>query len=392
MIRIAGYTALVLATLAILYLAWQFNRALVLFLLSLAAAAAFRPLEDALRRRGLRRRIAMLLSYAIVLAALAILILVASGPMISDLQQATNDGLVAYEGLRASLGRSQLAPSDQLTGWLPSTQAIYAALTGEESGQAFQAIFGAAEGTLDLLAHLAIVLILSLYWSSDQVRFERLWLSLLPVNQRARARNIWHEIESDVGATIAREVTLSVLCGVALWLGYLALGIKYGTLLAALAAIAHLIPWLGPALIVFASFSLGLGQSLLLALTAAGYSTLVLVLLRSILGARLFPRPRYNPLLLVTFVIAMADSFSLVGVILAPILTVAVQILLSNLLLVYSAHTGECAENTLHNLQSRLGDIRRLADDQQSAGAVPANLISRLDRLITKAQQFYSID
>jgi len=392
MIRIAGYTALVLATLAILYLAWQFNGALVLFLLSLAAAAAFRPLEDALRRRGLRIRIAMLLSYAIVLASLAILILVASGPMISDLQQATNDGLVAYEGLRASLGQSQLALSNQLTGWLPPTQAIYAALTGEESNQAFQAIFGAAEGTLDLLAHLAIVLILSLYWNSDQVRFERLWLSLLPVNQRARARNIWRAIESGVGATITREVTLSVLCGVALWLGYLALGIKYGTLLAALAAIAHLIPWLGPALIVFASFSFGLGQSWLLGLTAAGYSTLVLVLLRTILGSRLFPRPRYNPLLLVTFVIAMADSFGLVGVILAPILTVAVQILLSNLLLVYSARTGECAENTLHNLQSRLGDIRRLADDQQSAGAVPANLISRLDRLITKAQQFYSVD
>jgi hypothetical protein len=89
----------------------------------------------------------------------------------------------------------------------------------------------------------------------------------------------------------------------------------------------------------------------------------------------------------------MADSFGLVGVILAPILTVAVQILLSNLLMVYSARTGECAEITLQNLQSRLGDIRQLADAQQDAGAEKsANLISRLDRLITKAQQFYSVD
>lgn len=393
MMRFAGYTALVLATLAVLYLAWQFKGALVLFLLSLAAAAAFRPLEDALRRRGLRRRIAMLLSYAIVLAALALLILAASSPMISDLQQATNDGLVAYERLRASLRQSQLATSNQLTGWLPPTQAMYAALTGEESGQVLQAIFGAAEGTLDLLAHLTIVLILSLYWSSDQVRFERLWLSLLPVHQRARARSIWHTIESGVGSTIAREVTLSVLCGLALWLGYLALGIKYATLLAVLAAIAHLIPWLGSALIVFASFSFGLGQTWLLGLTAAGYAALVLVLLRAKIGARLFSRPRYNPLLLVTFVIAMADSVGLLGVILAPILTVAAQILLSSLLLVYAAPAGECAENTLHNLQSRLGDIRQQADTQQGAGAKKsANLIARLDRLINKAQQLYSVD
>jgi len=393
MIRTGWYTALVLATLAVVYLFWQFSQAMILFLLSLAVAAAFRPLEDALRRRGLPRKFAMPLSYALVLVTAVALSWAGSSPLMSDLQQATNDGLVTYESLRSRLMNSQAGLSSQLPGGLPSSQSIYDALTGEESGLALQAIFGAAEGTLNLLTHLVIILILSLYWSADQVHFERLWLSLLPVNQRARARSIWRAVEAGVGTTIAREVTLSVIGGLGLWLGYRALGVNYATLLAFLAVIARLIPWLGPVMIVALALSFGLSVSWPLGLLAAGYSVIVLALLKHRVGDRLFPRQRYNPLLLAATVIAMADSFGLAGAILAPILTMAVQTLLSNLLLVYSSRASANTENSLHQLQSRLDDLRQMAETQAGADAEKsANLISRLGRLIAKAQQFESAD
>ena len=43
--KIAWYVALVLITLTGLLLLWQFSTAVVIFLLSLALAAAFRPLD-----------------------------------------------------------------------------------------------------------------------------------------------------------------------------------------------------------------------------------------------------------------------------------------------------------------------------------------------------------
>ncbi|MCZ7672142.1 MAG: AI-2E family transporter [Chloroflexi bacterium] len=69
-----------------------------------------------------------------------------------------------------------------------------------------------------------VILFLSLYWSLDRVRFERLWLSLLPPEQRARARDIWQTIESDLGSYIRSEVAQSLLAGLLLGLGYWALG------------------------------------------------------------------------------------------------------------------------------------------------------------------------
>jgi hypothetical protein len=119
----------------------------------------------------------------------------------------------------------------------------------------------------------------------------------------------------------------------------------------------------------------------------------VLALLKHRVGDRLFPRQRYNPLLLAATVIAMADSFGLAGAILAPILTMAVQTLLSNLLLVYSSRASANTETSLHQLQARLDDLRQMAETQAGADAEKsANLISRLGRLIAKAQQFESAD
>jgi len=76
------------------------------------------------------------------------------------------------------------------------------------------------------------------------VRFERLWLSLLPVNYRSRSREIWRAIEEGVGAYTRRQVVESLLAGVILWLVTVD-GLELAAFLAVLAALLLLIPWLG---------------------------------------------------------------------------------------------------------------------------------------------------
>ena len=393
MIRVGWFTALILSTLGVLLLLWQFREAVVLFLLSLALAAAIHPIKEAFQRRGIRKPIALVLSFSIVLLVLVALVLLTSGPLITDLRQATNDSLVGYEWIRTHWEVSQSPLFSSFANRMPSIQTLYEALAGEGSSQILQTVFGAAQGLFRFLAHVAIILIMSIYWSVDQVRFERLWLSLLPVERRTQARSIWLAIESGVGAAICREVTLSIVGGVCLWLGYLVLGMNYAALLAFLAAIARLIPWFGPMLVVVVAFFSGYGQSWQLGLAAAGYSLLVLVLLETVIGSRIFPRQRYGSLLLVLLVIVMADSFGVAGAILAPILAVAVQILLKNLLPAYSPSTNDLSTNTLTNLQSKLCEIRQVAESLGDNGAAEStNLISRLETLLEKTRQFYSGD
>jgi putative permease len=391
-IRIAWYATIVLVTLTALVLLWQFSVAIVLFLLSLAVAAAFRPMIEELGQRGLRREFSLAISFGLVFAVLAALFLIASGPLVADIQQGTDDLLKNYERVKNDWLQGQDPLLSNLSDQLPATQDLYDSLTGDGSSLAIQAIFGAAEGTFAFLARLAIVLVLSLYWSADQVRFERLWLSLLPVEGRARARAIWHDIESGVGASLRREVTLSVLAGVSLWLGYLALGIKYATLLALIGGLARMIPWLGSVLVVVFPLMVGSNLGWGASLAAAIYTLLALTLLETTLGSKIFPRQRTSSLLLVIVLIVLADSYGLLGAILAPILTVAIQSLVYHFLPRYAAATNgaqlsvAAPANSYDQLKTKMEAINQMAENLDGPHASEsANLAARLEQLLEKS-------
>ena len=386
MIRVAWVAALVLITLTVLVLLWQFNVAVVMFFLSLAAAAAFRPIIEALNQRVSQRGLALVITLGIVVIGVVAFMTVVTGPLINDIQRAVEDLLKTYERTKNTWEHAQFPVVVNLAGQLPPAQVLSDGLIGEDSRQAVQAIFGAAEGTFEFLGRLAIVVALSLYWSAGHIHFERLWLSLLPVESRAQARRTWQAIEIGIGAYLRREFTLSAVFGICLWIGYLVLGVKYPALLALVGALARLIPWLGPILIVMFPILVGSTLGGWAGLAAAVYTLLVLILLEKTLGARIFPRQRYNSLLLVMLMLALADSFGLLGAILAPMLAVAIRILFDNLMPVLALNSNGTQDRTYTGLLERMGLIKQMTARQDGPYASEtASLTARLEQLLEKS-------
>ena len=87
-----------------------------------------------------------------------------------------------------------------------------------------------------------MILFLSLYWSINQIHFERLWLSLLPSGQRKRARGIWQTVDPNIGAYVRGELMQSLLAGLPFGLGCWLLEYPLPALLALISALACLIP------------------------------------------------------------------------------------------------------------------------------------------------------
>ncbi len=100
--RIAWIATIVLATITGLFILWQFRQGLLLFLLSLATAAAFRPLVDYFTRHRLPRGISLLLSYLIILGSTIGILVLTIGPLVRDIEQATNNFAA---GLRTNPGQ-----------------------------------------------------------------------------------------------------------------------------------------------------------------------------------------------------------------------------------------------------------------------------------------------
>jgi len=214
---------------------------------------------------------------------------------------------------------------------LPAPSAIFAAITGDQGQLVLPTLLGFTQSIIGLMSAGLIILFLSVYWSIDQVHFERLWLSLLPSGRRAQVRDIWRTVEPEIGAYIRNEVVQSLLAGLLLGAGYLVLGSPYPTLLGLLSGLALLIPIVGPVLSVILAMVIGLLTSVQLSLVTALYAIIVLLALKMWVEPRLYKHRHTNPILTVVILIALADAFGFIGIIVAPPVSAACQILWSRL-------------------------------------------------------------
>ena len=163
MTRVIRYTITAFITLVVLLLLWQFSVAIVLFLLSLAVAAAVRPLINSIMGRNISKRLALGIIYFLLVAAI-LGSLVLMGPLfLEDLQTASDDLIASYDRAKAEWPRSGTLFQKTLAEQLPPSSDFYQTLTTEEGIPALQGIFGIAQNFFSLLGRLALVIILSLY-------------------------------------------------------------------------------------------------------------------------------------------------------------------------------------------------------------------------------------
>src|SRR6266496_1660873 len=359
MTRIIRYTIVVVTTLMLLLLVWQFSSAIVLFLLSLAVAAALRPLINILISGKVPKWLALGIVYALLVLVILSSLLLISQPLFDELQNATNDFLANYDRAKAMWPQQGTVFQHTLAEQLPPSAELYQALTNENGIPALTSFFGVAQNIFSVLSNITIVIILSLYWSVDQFRFERLGLSMLPKEYHPRALHIWRTIETEVGAYLRSEIVQSVLAGLLLWLGYSVLGIRYPILLALWGAVARLIRWFGALIAVLPALFLGIGISTIVGIIATIYTIGILMTLILIVEPRFFPRHKYSSLLIVLFVIALSEAFGFIGVVLAPLLAVAVQILFQQISPSLTPAFSTEASEQATDIKIRLLDLKR---------------------------------
>ncbi len=313
-----------------LLLLWQFRVVIVYVLFSLALAAAVRPLMKRLTGRSRVGRLVLVFLFLLLLGGGGFLLALSVEAAAGEIQRLGSEVSVQDEW--------------QLPNWLagtpfqtvvderlPAPSALFAAITGDQGQLVLPTLLGFTQSIIGLISAVLIILFLSVYWSIDQVHFERLWLSLLPSGRRTQVRDIWRTVEPEIGAYIRNEVVQSLLAGLLLGVGYLVLGSPYPALLGLLSGLALLIPIVGPVLSVIMAMVIGLLTSVQLSLVTALYAIIVLLALKMWGEPRFYKHRHTNPILTVVILIALADAFGFIGIIVAPPVSVACQILWNRL-------------------------------------------------------------
>jgi putative permease len=373
----------VMTTLLALASLWQFRTVAVIVLASLALAAAVRPFAKHYARQGFVLRLVLIFLFVLILGGSGFLIVQGAGSIFSEIRQLSNtlaeqDVWILPDWLQGT------ALPQLLEQRVPSPSKLFAALTGDEGQLILPTILGFTRGVAGLVSGVLVVLLLSIYWSFNQAHFERLWLSLLPPGQRSRMRTIWQAIESDLGAYIRSQFAQSLLAGLLLGLGFWALGSSYPTLLALAGAMAYLIPMVGMGLAVILPLFVGLLTSVELGLFMVLYTLVVLIVLKIWVKPRLFNHRQYNPILTIIILIALANAFGVIGIIAAPPLSAAIQILWSNLIIHPVGPRAAYHISDLKNRHSLLQESIGVMQDPPPPSVT--NSMLRLTGLMEKAE------
>jgi putative permease len=328
--RLIWFAFAVLTTLLALVVFWQVRVAVVYVLISLTLAAALRPLMNRLAGRRFVVRAAWILLYLVALAGFGFLLFLASDTAIHEIQLlahtvSVQDKWVLPVWLEGSSFQQVLLAR------LPPPSKLFEAITGSQGQLVLPALLGFTQGIGGLVTAVIVILFMSIYWSISQIHFERLWLSLLPSGQRKQARGIWRTVEPEIGAYTRGQVIQSLLAGLLIGIGCWLLGSHYPLLLGLAGALACLIPVVGAVLAVIPIVLVGLLTSVQLSLFTTLYALIILTALGVWVKPHLFNRRWDNPILTVVLLIFLANVFGLVGIIVAPPLSVVCQILWSRL-------------------------------------------------------------
>jgi predicted PurR-regulated permease PerM len=390
--QVAVNTAIVFATLTVVYLLWIFRLAIVLFILSLAVTAATRPYVEFLKTRGLPRGLALILTYLVFIGIIIGLVMLMGGYLAHELQLLADNLARTYDRIWLEWPEGN-AFQQAVVQQLPAPARLYESFSPDQQSTALQSLLGITLSSASVIGQFGTILILSIYWGIDQVHFERLWLSVLPVESRARSRDIWRSIEHEFGIYVRSEVIQSFFAGVLLFLGLWAIGIDYPALLALFGALAWIIPWLGGILAVAAVTLAGLSQGILPAAMAAGYAILVLIVLEFFVEPRVSSRRQYSSLLSILLIIALVEPFGLMGFIVAPPLAAAIELVFRYNLRAKSTPMAQQNVERITQLREKALEVREMmAAREEAVSPQTESMIQRLEDLVERAESVLEKD
>lgn len=329
--QVIKYTLVILGTICVVLLVYQFRLLLLLLVISLALTATTRPLLVRLGKFRIPGFFAQLLILILILAAIGGYISLIGPALAAELEHLINTALIRYNALyrvwQAGSAWQQIMATS-----LPEPGKLVNSIVGSNGDLLLPTAINLTQYLASFFSSLLILFAFSMYAAQDQNRFLRLWLSLLPAHRRAPVRAVWLAVEQAVGRYLRQQLTLGLVAAILLGLGYLLLGLPYPAGLSLLTLLSWFIPLLGFATILIAVFlsASGLGWGTVLAATL--FTILVLLGLKYWIEPKYLHPWRYSNFSIVFWIVILGSLTGLGGFVAGPVVAVATQAIWSQYL------------------------------------------------------------
>jgi len=251
--------ALVILFLIFLYL---IRDIIVIFIFALIVASAIAPAVDLLEKIKIPRVLGAVIVYIIVIGVLGFLLSLIVAPLIQDIKNLSSNFPEYIENLAIQFKSFQRAFSKY--GTVVDQFQKFLAKTGEHLQKldlfsTFINIFGG-------IFSFVLALIISFYLSVQKRGVQRILGSISPFNHRDYILDLWERAQKKLGRWLQGQLFLGIIVGAMVYIGLYFLNIKYALLLAILAGVLEIFPYIGPVLAAIPAIIIGFLQAPILGL------------------------------------------------------------------------------------------------------------------------------
>jgi len=285
---------------------------LILLLVAGVIAAALGRLVDWFEKKGIPRFLAAIFLYLVLLLVFVLVISLLLPPLVEQIKELIQDFPQYLEGLGFdwSILKSLSQANTDLVLNLEK-------LTHRLREAAFGLIWASRQIFGGLVSGLAI-LVISFYLVLEEKKVKKLILSLVPGKERECWMDLIEKIQKRVGQWLLGQIFLGIIVGVLIYFGLKILGVNYALVLALLAGILEIVPWLGPILAAGPAVFFALWQSPVLGLLVLVWYTIVQQIENHLIVPQVMRKATgLDPILVILALLIGAKLAGVLGMILA---------------------------------------------------------------------------
>lgn len=281
-ISTATFIKAVLIVLGIWFL-WFVRDVVAIFIASLLLSSLIEPFAATLHARHIPRALAVLIVYTVLLMLVSLLIVLLvpavteqGGQLLSHLPTSYTEAATSFGNLQQF--SQNVGLTDSLTSSLASLQ--------ETFSNSVSSVFSTVKGVMVGVVATFIVMVLAFYMVVEEEKVRKYFRSLAPIEYQPYVGHLMKKMQKKMGEWLRGQLILAFVVGTLIFIGLTILGVPYALLLALMAGVLEVVPYVGPVLSLIPALIIAFAQSPILGLAVV----LLYVLVQQIENHLLVPK------------------------------------------------------------------------------------------------------
>lgn len=317
---------LILLVLGFLYL---IKDVLALFFVAVILSSAFDPLIDWFQVRKIPRALSIIGVYIIFLGIVGGAIYLLIDPIGSQVKDMSKNFPEYYVKINESIQRLQSIETSNV----PEKLSTNIGDITKGLSQAGSSIFNLLTSIFGGMISFFMVLVITFYLTVEEEGMKKFIQSIVPDKHRPYTAKLITDIQHRMGFWLRGQLILSVIVFLMVFIGLSALGVKYALILALLAGIFEIVPFLGPWISAIPGVFFAFSQKPILALWVAILYFAVQQIENNLIVPKVMGKSTgLNPLVVILAILIGARVGGIVGALLAVPVAIAIAVYFESVL------------------------------------------------------------